>query len=433
MRVLQMIVALLVCAPATLACQTDSTPRDEAPATRTGAEQPEPPRADPQDDRIYEQAAARAWAWVDRNYRPATGLVRATDHYALVTTWDIGSGILAHFAARELGLLPEAEYDRRMRRMLLTLQTVPLYDSTAFSRFYSAETGRIHGRDEQPSTRGNGWSATDLGRLLTALKVVASNHPRYEGEIDRVVRRLDYDRLIRDGYVWGEDVRPSGRIAQYPEGRLGYEQYAAQGFALWGHRAERALNPRVNGRPVTVEGVSLLSDRRGGDRITSEPFMLAAMESGLWGDELNQRARGVLAAQEARYRRTQQITMVSEDALPVPPYHFYYYTVYHDGRPWVIDAQAPMAGVRVNPWVSTKAAFAWHAVAPGDYTRLALRAVVNAHADERDWAAGIYEGSGRVTGGANVNTAAVILEAALYRRLGRRLFLEPGDPNPGVR
>lgn len=420
MRVPQILLALLVSAPAMLACQTSAPPvppEERLPAVAA---------VHPRDDQLYTEAAARAWAWVDRNYRPATGLVRATDHYALVTTWDIGSGMLAHFAARELGLLPEAEYDRRMRRMLLTLQTMPLYDSTAFSRFYSAETGRMHGRDEQPTRRGYGWSATDLGRLLTALKVVASNHRQYEGEIDQVVRRLDYRRVIRDGYLWGEDVRPTGRVARYPEGRIGYEQYAAQGFALWGHRAERALDPRANAKQVTVEGVELLGDRRGADRITSEPFFLAALESGLWGEDLNREARAVLSAQEARYRRTQQITMVSEDALPVPPYHFYYYTVYHDGRPWAIDAQAPMTGVRVGRWMSTKAAFAWHAVAPGDYTRRALEAVVAGHARERDWTSGIYEESGRPTGGANVNTAAVILEAALYRRLGRRLYLEPG-------
>lgn len=384
------------------------------------------PAARPQDDAVFEDAARRAWAWVDRNYRPATGFIRATDHYALVTTWDIGSGLLALHAANRLGLVADTTYDVRMRRMLRSLETVPLYDSAAYNRFYSAEDGRMHGRDERPTTRGYGWSATDLGRLLAALKVVASNHPRFEPEIDRIVRRLDYRRIVRDGYLWGEDVRPNGRISRYPEGRIGYEQYAAQGFALWGHRAERALDVRENARPVTVEGVSVLGDRRGGDRLTSEPFILAAMEMDLWGDELNTLSRGVLAAQEARYRRTGQVTMVSEDAIPLPPYYFYYYAVFHDGRPWVIDAQAPMRGVQIRPWVSTKAAFGWHALHPGEYTRTAVQTVVAGHAGRSAWDSGVFEGTGRPTGGANVNTAAVVLEAALYRRLGRRLLAEAG-------
>lgn len=378
------------------------------------------------DDRLYADAAARAWSWIDRNYVPATGLVRATDHYDHVTTWDMGSGLLALHAAHGLGLLPDEEFDRRMRRALATLQTLPLYDGAAFNRLYSARTGQMIGRGDVVTTTGYGWSATDLGRLLAALKIVAANHPELEGEADAVVRRLDVDRIIRNGYLRGEDVQRRGRISRYDEGRIGYEQYAAQGFALWGFRAERALDVSTNARPVEVEGVRLLADRRGDDRLTSEPFFLAAMEMDLWGEALNELAAGVLQAQDARWQRTGQVTMASEDALPLEPYFFYYYNVYHDGEPFTIDAQAPMRGVRVAPWVSTKAAFAWHALMPSEHTRAAVEAVVAGQQGARDWGAGIFEGTGRPTGGANVNTAAVVLEAALYRRLGRRLLGESG-------
>jgi hypothetical protein len=399
MRMLWLVGGLLLTSPSLVSCQ-DAAPTDDA---------------------LYEQAARKAWSWVDRNYRPTTGLVRATDHYALVTTWDIGSGLLALHSAHGLGLLPTPEFEARMAVALRTLQTLPLYDSTAFSRFYSAESGRMYGRDERPTEAGYGWSATDHGRLLIALKVIASNHPRFEGDVDRIVRRIDYTRIVREGYLWGEDVRPNGRISRYPEGRVGYEQYAAQGFALWGHRADKALSVMENARPASVEGVELLGDRRGDDRLTSEPFILAGLETDLWGDELNRLARGVLAAQEARFRRTGQLTMVSEDAIPLPPYHFYYYAVLHDGRPWTVDAQASMQGVAAPRWVSTKAAFAWHALHPSEYTRSVVGAVSAAHSAAPAWNSGIFEGSARLTGGANINTAAVILESALYRRLGHRL------------
>jgi hypothetical protein len=378
------------------------------------------------DDRLFADAAVRAWSWIDRNTVEATGLVRATDHYDHVTTWDMGSGLLALHAAHALGLVDAGEFRTRASRMLRTLQTLPLYDGAAFNRLYSARTGEMIERGDVVSTRGYGWSATDLGRLLSALKIVAVHHPELEGEADAVVRRLDIDRIIRNGYLRGEDVQARNRIARYDEGRIGYEQYAAQGFALWGFRAERALDVATNARPVEVEGVGLLGDRRGSDRLTSEPFFLAAMEMDLWGEALNELAAGVLAAQEARWRRTGQVTMASEDAVPLPPYHFYYYNVYHGGRPFSIDAQAPMRGVRIEPWVSTKAAFAWHAVMPSDYTRAAVEAVASGQQTERDWGAGIFEGNGRPTGGANVNTAAIILQAALYRRLGHRLL---GDPD----
>jgi hypothetical protein len=378
------------------------------------------------DDRLYEDAATRAWSWLERNSLPGTGLVRATDHYDHVTTWDIGSALLGLHAAHGLGLLDDAGFEARAGRMLETLAALPLYDGAAFNRLYSARTGEMIGRGDVPTSTGYGWSATDLGRLLTALKVVATRHPALEGRADRVVRRLDVTRILRDGYLWGEDVQ-GRRTVRYQEGRIGYEQYAAQGFALWGFRAERALDVETNARPFRVEGVEIVADRRGNDRLTGEPFFLAAIEMDLWGEPLNRLAAGVLAAQEARWLRTGQLTMVSEDAVPVPPHHFYYYNVLHDGRAFAIDAQGSMRGVVVRPWLSTKAAFAWHATAPSEYTRAVLHAVVAGQQRERDWGAGILEGNGAPTGGANVNTAAIILEAALHRRIGGRLLAEPAS------
>lgn len=384
------------------------------------------------EQQVYDEAARQAWAFVDKNYVPETGLVRATDHYDIVTVWDVGSGLLALYSANELGLLPDPEYEARMRRALQTLYTAPLFDDIAYNRAYSARTAQMVLRNDQPTTRGTGWSALDMGRLLSALKVVASNHTQFEGEVDRVVKRLRMDQMVRDGYLWGANVNRQNRVDRYPEGRMGYEQYAAQGFAVWGHRAEKALDVTANARRVNVLGVPLLADRRGEDRITSEPFVLAALEMDLWGSDLGNQARAVLAAQEARYRQTGQVTVVSEDALPVEPYHFYYYNVYHDGKPFVIDAQASMRGVRVRPWISTKATFGWNAVMPGDYTRTALQTVADAHRGASTWSAGIYEGTNERVGDGNVNTAAVILESALYRKQRHRLMRpEQRKPDAG--
>lgn len=375
-------------------------------------------------ERLYADAAARAWAFLDQNYQASTGLIKAHSTYPIVTTWDIASGIAGTYAANELGLLPDAEYDRRMRKTLQTLQTMPLYDGVAFNRAYSAETAGMIARGDKPTTRGSGWSTTDIGRLLSVLKVVSSNHRQYEGEIDKVVNRLDYGRLIKNGYLWGENVDSRGRVQGYPEGKIGYEQYAAAGFAVWGKRADRALNLMQNAKPVTVMGQSILTDKRGGDRLTSEPFVLMGLELDLWGKEMNELARAVLAVQEARYRQTGQITIVSEDALPDPPYYFYYYAVYHDGKEFVVDAQAPMRGVNGPRWISTKAAFGWNALFPSEYTRTAVKAVVDAQRGSRHWASGIYERTNRPAGTGNVNTSGVILEAALYQKQGRRLFTD---------
>ncbi len=344
--------------------------------------------------------------------------------YPYATIWDIGSGLAALYSANQLGLLPDAEYDARMRRALLTLQTARLFEGAAFNKNYATRSGAFAGENDRDTTgaaTGTGWSATDLGRLLVWLRVIAANQPRYAADAQRIVNRLDWARLVEDGYLWGAERGPDGKVRRHPEGRLGYEQYAAQGFALWGNRAERALRLAENTFPVTVLDVPLVADRRGHDYLTSEPFILAGLEMG-WSPEMRDLAVRVLRVQEERHRRTGQVTMVSEDAVPVAPYYFYYYAINHHGRQFTIGAQNAPGPLEEPRWVSAKAAFAWHALLPGSYTRLAVDSVGAARHPERGWSSGVYEQTGRPTGSENVNTAAVILEAALFAKTGRPLL-----------
>jgi hypothetical protein len=378
---------------------------------------------------LFMDAARTAWAYVDGEYNAQTGLVNSVHGYRYATVWDIGSGVLALFSANQLGLLPDAEYDRRMRRALQTLTETRLFDNAAFNKNYHTETGRIAGRNgqEEATRDGYGWSALDLGRLLLALKIVAANQPQYAAQAQAIVSRIDFSRVVAGGYLRGEDLGPQSRRARaYQEGRLGYEQYAALGYAAWGHPPERALR-LTDARPVTVLGVPLLADTRGGDLLTSEPFVMYGLEAG-WTPEIRDLAWRVLAAQEARWRQTGSVTIVNEDALNGPPY-FLYYSVYADGKEFPV---APPEGAAPGPTprtVSTKGAFGWHALLPSAYTWLAVQKVAAARTP-RGWGAGVFEESGRISGGENVNTAAVILEATLFTRRGGRPLIEPARVLP---
>jgi hypothetical protein len=393
------------------------------PAPQPGCE----PRPAGEHARLFEDAARRAWHYFEANTVEATGLASATESYPFVTVWDIGSMLAAHHSAYGLGLIGRDEADRRLRRILLTLGEMDLHEGAAFNKSYDARTGQMVGRDEQPTAAGFGWSTTDIGRLLVWLRIVERHHPRLADDARTVVSRLDAGRLVRDGYLRGEDLHPrTGERREYPEGRIGYEQYAAAGFALWGVEAERALNLRANAYPIRVGDQQLLGDERGGDRLLSDPLLMYEMEMGTGPDEWRSLTCALLAAQEARFDRTGQVTMVNEDALPDPPYYFYYYSVYHEGEPWVVDAQGPMQGVDAPRWVSAKAAFAWHATYPSAYTERAVSAVERA-AGPGGWASGVYEGSGEVAQSVNVNTNALILQAALYHRQEGRPLIEHFD------
>jgi Protein of unknown function (DUF3131) len=395
-----------------------------APARRVEAR---PYRLNDRD--VFMDAARTAWTYVDGQYNAQTGLINSVHGYRYATVWDIGSGLLALFSANQLGLLPDADYDQRMRRALQTLTETRLYDNAAFNKNYHTESGRIAGRNgqEEATRDGYGWSALDLGRLLLALKIVAANQPQYAAQAQAIVNRIDFSRAVGGGYLRGEDLGPQSRRARtYQEGRLGYEQYSALGYAAWGHVPERAMR-FTDARPVTVLGVPLLADTRGGDLLTSEPFVMYGLEAG-WTPEVRDLAWRVLAAQEARWKQTGSVTIVNEDALNGPPY-FLYYSVYADGKEFPV---APPEGAAPGPTprtVSTKGAFGWHALLPSAYTWLAVQKVAGARTS-RGWGAGVFEESGRISGAENVNTAAVILEATLFTRRGGRPLIEPARVLP---
>jgi hypothetical protein len=140
-----------------------------------------------------------------------------------------------------------------------------------------------------------------------------------------------------------------------------------------------------------------------------------------WNRETERLAGELLAAQEERYRKTGRVTIVAEDAVGVPPYYFYYYCAYTNGKHFAVDVQDPRAAVDDPRWVSAKAAFAWHALLPSGYTGLAVRTVAPARTPN-GWSSGVYEASGKSTETLNINTAAVILTAVLVHARGKPLL-----------
>ena len=153
----------------------------------------------------------------------------------------------------------------------------------------------------------------------------------------------------------------------------------------------------------------------------SEPFIILGMETGFRSPQLGRQAAQVLAAQMARYQRTGIVTAVTEDALPDPPHYFYYYSVYHRGKSFVVEGPGDNKYVERPRWVSSKAAFGWNAVLPNAYTQLVLRTVRPA-GTPNGWGSGVYEDTLQPTGVPSLNTAALIMESALYKTRGRPIL-----------
>jgi hypothetical protein len=369
-----------------------------------------------EEKRFYRDMARASWNYLDAHYSPASGLVSATADWPNTTMWDIGAQLLGFYAAKELGILAPGEYKKRMSTTLASLEKMELYNNVAFHRLYSS-------KDASVNTAALGWTATDLGRFFAAMKILALREPEYAAQIERIVRRNDFKAMVRGGYLYGDEVDKSGKEKSFQEGRIGYEQYMATGFNQWGANAGNAASLGKNGRAVKVLGVDLLADRRNQDRILSEPFILQGIEFG-FSPEMQQLAANVLKAQQARFDSTGQITMVSEDAVAVKPHYFYYYCVYCSSKPFVVNIANPGLELDAPRWVSTKAAFGWHALMPSDYTKKATDYVAPALDPQRGWASGVFEGTRESTKTFDVNTASVLMEIALYQLRGRKPLIE---------
>jgi hypothetical protein len=393
-------------------------------AACSGSDSTAPQPATPGTD-LFLDGARTAWKFVENNTQASTGLAKAHDTFQFVTIWDIASQIGATYSAHELGIIDDGTYDGRIRKILATLTTMPLFDGVAFNRFYDSQTGQMVGRDFKASSVGFGWSDTDIGRLLIWLRVLAVNQPQYATQATAIVNRLNMSRLISGGTLQGMNVDPNtGARVGFAETGLGYEQYAAGGFALWSQRATNSLNPTANAQTMDVLGVTVWVDRRG-PRLTSEPYIMMGLETGWWASALRDQAQAVLAGQQARYDQKGIVTMATEDAMPDPPYFFYYYYVYSNGSAFVVEGPDHGTVVSSPRWVSSKAAFAWRALLPTDYTLTAFNAVQVAAIPGDGWGAGVYEGSLQPTGGATLNTNSMILESALYHQRGQPFLSQP--------
>ena len=373
------------------------------------------------DEKLYRDMARHSWSYLDKYFQPATGFVNATPDWYNTTLWDLGGQLLAFHAAKELGLLPADEYVRRTQTTLRTLESARLYDGVAFNRIYSTKDGSMN-------AEGAGWSATDLGRFLLALKILATREPQFAAQAERIAKRNDFNRIVKGGYLHGRAPSKTGP-SDFQEGRIGYEQYVAAGFSQWGADVAGAMNVAANAKPVTVHGVQLLGDKRSFDRLLSEPFILYGLELGLSG-QYERLAASVLRAQQARFDATGQITIASEDAMPVKPHYFYYYCVYCNGKPFVVGVSSPKQTLDGPRWVSTKAAFGWHALMPSDYTAKAIEHVAPALDPARGWATGVFEKTRESTKTWDVNTAVVLMEIAYYQLRGRRPLMQAAATSP---
>lgn len=370
------------------------------------------------------QVADHAWQYFLVSRHPTTGLFDSVLGYPHATMWDIGSGLAGMVAAEKLALIPRQIFLIQMRQVLASLARMPLYNQELPNREYDIQTLSLLDAHSQPSSRGSGWSAIDLGRLLIWLRIISKWYPELEDPVRKIVDGWNVTRLIKHdelhGVLW---TGSSEHLRQ--EGRLGYEQYAATGLGVWGHKLARPFRYSSTAS-FPIFGVLLLHDTRKPAFLTSEAFLLARLELGSIDPLFDQLEREIYEIQRQRWEREGMLTAVSEDAVSVEPW-FVYNAISANGEDWVCVSVSGKPYPALKS-ISTKAAVAWWAIEDDPYSYRLFEAVKDLVDPSSGYYAGVFE-SGGTNQSRNLNTNAIVLEAILYRRLGRRPFLELSASN----
>lgn len=367
-----------------------------------------------------------AWKYFQNNTIADTGLVNSVDNYNASTLWDTSSYLMAVIAAQRLGLIDSIEFDSRIAKTLETLAKLPLFEGKLPNKSYNTLSLQMVDYTNQPSEKGIGWSAIDIGRILVPFNVLAWNYPQHTAAVKQLIASWNTQPLLVDGVLYGAVVTDQGETQYVQEGRLGYEEYAAKSFNLMGLDVSNSLRYTDFLKFVDIEGIQIATDSRDPQQygahnyVVSEPYILDGIEFG-WDHISQELAWRVYKAQEKRAATTGILTAVSEDNIDQAPY-FVYNTVFTSGKAWNAITEKGEDASQFKT-LSTKAAFGWHLLYETDYTHRLMKKAASLADPERGWYSGLYEVSGQPNKAITANTNGIILEALAYKQTGKLMKL----------
>ena len=388
------------------------------------------------------QMARMAWIYFENNYQPETGLVNAVVDYPSTTMWDTASYMAALMAARELKIIEKSVFDQRLVALLRTFMTMELFRGEMPNKVYHTKTAKKVDYGNNPGEIG--FSALDLGRILIWFKILKERYPEHANAIDRVVMRWDFRNTVdKFGTLFGASVNKEKKTEYLQEGRLGYEEYAAKGFQLWGFNTTRASMPEPFNM-IHMFGVKVPYDTRDPRQfsqhnyVVSESYVLDGVElnwdhpydrgtsdtdhSQPWMENF---AHRVYQAQENRFREAGILTARSEHQLDRPPY-FVYDTVYSTGYAWntITDSGQFVPDMAA---ISLKAALGMWVIWKSPYTDLLFDAIVDAYDPKKGYYEGIFENGTGPIKTQTANNNGIMLEALLFKAQGKLLKWGPVD------
>jgi hypothetical protein len=365
--------------------------------------------------------ARTAWQYFRTARDGATGLVQTSAGGGFSTTETIADQIAAAMCALRLGTIERREFDATISQVLVFLRGAPLSGGVLPGRFYNSSSGQL--MDPPATGQDPGWSGVQLGRLLIWLRALAYTFPQYAHAVGGIVERwqvcaaLDGEGRILEGLPGPSGLNTRADVAS------GYAAYAAHGFRCWGLPAADNLPPGSD-YSVDVEGFDFPLAATGAaiPPLHVVPYALLGIELG-WrsptGAALTAQkamADRLFVAQARRYARTGVVTARADFRRAAAPFALTGAAV-AAGTPWATVGEDGQSHAEYA-LLSTKAAFAmWALDAPS--AGAAITATNTLFDAESGWLEGRYEASAGYEWTRTASTNAIVLEALLYRELGR--------------
>ncbi len=395
---------------------------------------PQPPSPLPKPLTVVQRRYAQAaWNYFQANSQTATGLVSDRTDVKGATLWGLGDYLAAMNAAWAMDIISPKEFDQRTRRLLGSLAPIPLYAGELPSRGYDPRTLQPVDYGGNPVAEGTGWSSLDVGRLLAALYNLKTDHPEYTEVVDQIVLDWSYLRVVRDGILSSANVTKDKNGRSLPritaETRLGYEEYAARAFQLWGFDVDKSA---VGGeyKTASVEGVEVPIQRIRTDTksqvnqyTVSNPFLLYALEFGL-DPKMRSLFTSIYKAQAQRYHNTGTLTASATSLIDRPPYTVHS-SIVGQNKPWIAlgDDGKLLPEGRL---VSSAVAFAYYALLPEEsYTQELIKATTDIYNPLLGFYEGFYEKTGKTAPGFTSSTNSMILQSLLYTATKQQPLMHP--------
>ncbi len=380
--------------------------------------------------------ARQAWKYFENNYQEKTGLVNAVNNYPSTTMWDTASYLGGMVSAYELGIIDKDEMDKRLVAILKTLNSMGMFRDELPNKAYHTKTAQKVNYANKPGEIG--FSALDLGRLLIWLKIIKERYPEHANAIDRSVMRWKFCNVIDErGMMFGAYVDKDKKTRYVQEGRLGYEEYAAKGFQLWGFDTDLASQVEPFSI-IPIYGVDVPYDSRDPRKlkahnyVVTESYALDAIEMN-W-DFANDKsdndrehsdkimydfAQRIYQAQVGRYCHAGILTARTEHQLDGAPY-FVYDTIYTDGYSWNTITESGKYVPEFSA-IALKGAMSLWAVWDTEYTDLLFNTVAGLYDPDKGFYEGLYENGKGVINTFTANNNGIILEGLLYKVQGKLL------------